>query len=48
MAAELTEHDNAVLNCVFNPSLPLEEASSLVRYENLTGRYIFIHNFVYI
>ncbi|KAJ8923319.1 hypothetical protein NQ315_001877 [Exocentrus adspersus] len=26
MSAELSKHDSAILNCVFNPNLPLEEA----------------------
>lgn len=26
MSDELSEHDKAILNCVFNPNLPLEEA----------------------
>ncbi|CAG9856450.1 unnamed protein product [Phyllotreta striolata] len=33
MSGELTERDNAVLNCIFNPNLPLEEAASIADEE---------------
>ncbi|XP_018561186.1 tetratricopeptide repeat protein 36 homolog [Anoplophora glabripennis] len=33
MSGELSEHDTAVLNCVFNPNLPLEEATMLPQEE---------------
>ncbi|CAH1106200.1 unnamed protein product [Psylliodes chrysocephalus] len=29
MSGELSERDNAILNCIFNPNLPLEEAASI-------------------
>lgn len=37
MATNLTEHDKAVLNCVFNPHLPLEDAYDEALEEELKG-----------
>lgn len=34
----LSENDRAVLNCVFNPSLPLEEAHKDTSDQELTGK----------
>lgn len=41
--ARLSEHDRAVLNCVFNPHLPLEEAYDEVS-EDVQGTW-FLENF---
>lgn len=46
-ATELGARDKAILNCVFNPHLPLEEAINDV-IEELKGRNNFrIKRFVY-
>lgn len=39
--AQLTPHDKAILNCVFNPSLPLNEA-----YEEELDSDIFGKRFI--
>lgn len=38
--AQLTEHDKAVLNCVFNPHLPLEDAYDEISEEELQGKVL--------
>lgn len=43
-AIELNSHDKAILNCVFNPHLPLEEAISGIE-EELKGKHVIKHIF---
>lgn len=44
MSAELSEHDKAVLNCVFNPNLPLEEATIQVQEELQGNTHWWTHS----
>lgn len=43
----LSAHDKAVLNCIFNPSLPLEEAYKEELSVELVGKYNFFFKLVY-
>lgn len=46
MAKSLSEHDKAVLNCVFNPSLPLEEAYTATCDQDLQGKQRILNNYL--